>query len=66
MSDAINPAHYKVGSMECIDVIEALGLNFHLGSAFAYLWRAGRKTEDPHEDIRKCVWYLNRWLEKNK
>jgi hypothetical protein len=64
--DPVNhPTHYCVNGLECIDVIEALNLNYHFSNAFKYLWRAGRK--DPvYQDIQKAVWYLNRWLEKNK
>ena len=59
--DLINPAHYKVNGLECIDVIEALGLNFHLATAFKYLWRAGRKGSAV-EDVKKARWYLDRWI----
>jgi len=64
--DPVNhPTHYCVNGLECIDVIESLQLNYHFSNAFKYLWRAGRK--DPvYQDIQKAVWYLNRWLEKNK
>ena len=53
------PAHYTRGGIECIDVIEALGLGFHLGNALKYLWRAGHKG-DALEDLRKARWYLER------
>lgn len=66
MEDIINhPAHYKSGNMETIEVIEAFGLGFHLGNAIKYILRAGRKTEDEREDIKKAIWYLNRYLGKN-
>ncbi|GAB62675.1 MAG: DUF3310 domain-containing protein [Candidatus Jettenia sp.] len=65
MADNVNhPAHYKAGSMEVVEVIEAFGLGFHLGNAVKYILRAGRKTADPAEDIKKAVWYLNRYLER--
>src|SRR5258707_15115881 len=52
-----NPSHYCVGGFECWDVIEALGLNFRMGSAFSYLWRCSRKgtPEDAIKDIRKAI-----------
>lgn len=63
VADLVNdPPHYRLKSgVECLDVIEELKLNFRLGNALKYLWRAGRK--DPAkviEDLRKCVFYLNR------
>ncbi len=68
MTDAIRPDHYKLivrgKEIECIDVIEALGLGFHLGSALKYAWRLGRKHERFVEEIGKCRWYLDRWHEK--
>jgi hypothetical protein len=58
--DPVNkPAHYIVNGMECIDAIEALGLGYRLGSAFAYIWRAGRKAS-ALEDLKKARWFLDR------
>lgn len=64
MHDPINhPSHYKVdGLPECIDIIEKLGLNYRLGCAMKYLYRAGRKG-DYVEDLKKAVWYINREIE---
>lgn len=64
IADNINhPAHYKAGGIEVIDVIEAYDLGFHDGNAVKYILRVGRKTADATEDIRKAIWYLNRYLE---
>lgn len=64
MTDNINhPEHYKSGGMEAIDVIEAFSLGFHLGNAVKYILRAGRKTADARDDIKKAVWYLDRYYE---
>jgi ATP-dependent Clp protease ATP-binding subunit ClpA len=61
--DSVNhPAHYTRGGYECLNVIEALQLGYHLGNAFKYIWRAGHKN-DATEDIKKAIVYLNRWLE---
>lgn len=60
-----NPQHYKGNGLEAIDVIESFGLGFHLGNAAKYILRAGKKTADASEDIKKAIWYLNRFLEKN-
>lgn len=58
-----HPDHYKAGNLEVIDIIEEYGLNFHLGNAIKYILRAGRKTEDPVEDLEKAVWYIQRFLD---
>ena len=65
--DNVNhPPHYKSEGMEVIDVIEAFGLGFCLGNATKYILRAGRKTKDTSTDIKKAIWYLNRYLEKGE
>lgn len=65
MIDNINhPQHYKGKGLEVIEVIEAFDLDFHRGNAVKYILRAGKKTEDVAEDIKKAIWYLNRFLEK--
>ena len=58
--DPINPRHYAGLTIEPIDVIEAWGLGFHLGNLVKYVARAGRKTPNPLEDLRKGLWYLER------
>ena len=64
--DAVNhPAHYTDGSIEVIDFIEDKKLPYHLGNAVKYIARAGKKDPDKTaEDLRKAVWYLNRYIEK--
>jgi hypothetical protein len=58
--DPVNhPDHYRAGSIEVIDVIEAFGLGFRLGNAVKYILRAGRKG-DRIEDLKKARWYLDR------
>lgn len=54
-----NPSHYKshASGVECIQITETM--NFCLGNAMKYLWRAGLKG-DALEDIRKARWYLDR------
>ena len=60
MNDKINhPPHYKGKGLECIQVIEAFDLTFHLGNAIKYILRAGRK-ESKIEDMQKAIWYLER------
>lgn len=61
MSDAVNsPKHYNdhPSGVECITIAEHF--NFNLGNALKYIWRAGIKSPDPVEDLRKAAWYLNR------
>lgn len=66
MSETVNhPAHYTSGKIETIDVIEDWNLGFHLGNAVKYISRAGKKG-GVHEDIKKAIWYLERYLERNK
>ncbi len=64
-SDPVNhPAHYKSSGMEVIDFLEAFELPFHLANAVKYIARAGRKDKNKTaEDLRKAVWYINRYIE---
>lgn len=67
MTDNVNhPAHYETGKFESIEVmletqgVEAV-LNFCQCNAFKYLYRAKRKNG--LEDMKKAVWYLNKYIE---
>ena len=66
MSRVNHPGHYQTSAgLEAIDVIEAFFYdNFHLGNAFKYLARAGKKG-DYVEDLRKSIWYINREVERS-
>ena len=66
--DNVNhPAHYTDGNIEVIDFIEDKNLPYHLGNAVKYISRAGEKDpEKTAEDLRKAVWYLDRYIEKLK
>lgn len=57
------PKHYNVhpSGVECIQITEHM--NFCLGNAVKYLWRAGEKG-DAVEDLRKAAWYINREIER--
>lgn len=61
VSSVNHPEHYSPDSVEVIDAIEAWGLGFHLGNAVKYIARAGKKSEDPREDLEKAVWYIRRY-----
>lgn len=65
--DNVNhPAHYETGApFECFDVmIETQGLDavkgFCICNAFKYLYRHKRKKG--LEDIKKAIWYLNKYV----
>lgn len=48
---------------EVIDVVEALGYqdDAYLATALIYLMRLRRK-EQPVVDVKKAIWWLQRWL----
>jgi len=64
--DVVNhPSHYTSGSIEVIDFIEDQKLPYHLGNAMKYICRAGKKDpEKTAEDLKKAVWYLNRYIDR--
>lgn len=62
MSDSINPDHYKFNGIEVIQLTEQM--SFNAGNAVKYLARAGRKTSDPLEDLKKAAWYVNREINR--
>jgi hypothetical protein len=65
--DSINhPQHYASCGIEPIEVIEAWGLGFCLGNTIKYIARAGRKSSNPVEDLKKAQWYLNREIERRE
>jgi len=59
-----HPDHYggKENVYEAIKVIEAWDLGFHLGNVVKYISRAGKKTKNTTEDLKKAKWYLERYL----
>lgn len=56
-SDAINPAHYRLGDVQPVDIAEHL--SFNAGNIVKYVSRSGRKG-DALEDLLKARWYLDR------
>lgn len=63
-TDNVNhPPHYNEhpSGVECIRITEHL--NFCIGNAIKYLWRAGRKG-DAVQDLRKAVWYIEREINR--
>lgn len=58
--DPVNhPAHYTShpSGIEAIQITRHM--TFNLGNAIKYVWRAGLKTSDAVEDLRKAVFYIN-------
>ena len=61
MTDTVNhPPHYNShpSGVECITVTEHM--NFNLGNAVKYIWRAGLKSEAAVVDLEKARWYVER------
>jgi len=58
------PKHYLAhpSGVEAITITEAF--NFNLGNVIKYTWRAGLKSADPREDLRKAAWYLQREIDR--
>jgi len=65
LTEKINPSHYKSyqSGIECIQVTEHM--NFNLGNAIKYVWRAGLKG-DAVEDLEKAAWYLDREIKRRR
>lgn len=64
MTDTVNhPAHYTEhpSGIECIQITEHM--NFCLGNAVKYIWRADLKGS-ALEDLRKARWYIDREIER--
>lgn len=67
MTDKINqPSHYYIGELETIDMIcstltkEQL-YGYYLGNIIKYRIRAGKKDQDPTDDLNKAKVY-EEWL----
>lgn len=61
-----HPTHYRPGTYEAINVIEAWDLGFCIGNVVKYLCRAGLKTADVLEDLKKARWYLDREIARRE
>jgi hypothetical protein len=66
-----HPSHYGGADnpYEHIKVAEAMGWGYHIGNVTKYVWRAGKKHPDLLQDLKKALWYLQRYiahLEKNQ
>lgn len=64
-NDPVNhPKHYTdhPSGIECIQITEHM--NFCLGNAIKYIWRAGLKSDNKVQDLEKAVWYIQREIAK--
>lgn len=62
-ADMVNhPSHYisHTSGIECIQITEHM--NFCLGNAIKYIWRADLKNGV--EDLEKAGWYIKREIER--
>lgn len=62
--DNVNhPPHYKKhpSGIECIQVTEHM--NFNLGNAVKYIWRADERGK-AIEDLEKARWYIQREIKR--
>lgn len=59
-----HPPHYTThpSGVECIQITEHM--NFCLGNAVKYIWRAGLKGKDPVEDLKKARFYIEREIKR--
>ena len=67
MSEKTEPPYYRMGEIQTIDFIEAMGWGegFCLGNAVKYLSRAGKKDPDTEiEDMEKAIWYIQRRIKE--
>ena len=64
MSNVDHPSHYMAHpyGVECIQITEHM--NFCLGNAMKYIWRADLKNDI--EDLEKAKWYITREIERRK
>lgn len=63
--DVINhPPHYTShpSGVECIQITEHM--SFCLGNAIKYIWRAGLKSDDALEDLKKARFYIDREIKR--
>lgn len=61
---AVNhPKHYTShpSGVECIQITEHM--NFNLGNAVKYIWRASLKGKEI-QDLEKALWYIEREIQR--
>lgn len=65
--DISKPTYYTKG-VECIDVmIQQFGVeqvkSYCIINAFKYIFRCTNKHDSAVDDVKKAMWYLNKYLE---
>lgn len=65
MSAVEHPKHYNShpSGVECLTIVRHM--NFNLGNAVKYIWRAGLKGESI-EDLEKAIFYLKDEVQRIK
>lgn len=65
MDNVNHPKHYTQhkSNVECIQITEHM--NFCLGNAIKYIWRADLKNS-AIEDLEKAIWYIQREIMRRK
>jgi len=60
-----HPRHYNKhpSGVECITVVEHM--NFNLGNAVKYIWRADEKG-GAIQDLEKALWYIQREIHRRE
>ena len=62
MSNNIKPNHYKGKTVQPIDLIESMNMNFNQGNIIKYVSRY--KDKNGIEDLKKAEWYLQRLIKE--
>jgi len=62
-SDVVNVPYYRItidgNTFEVNDLINAMNLSYPIGTALAYMLRAGRKDKsNAEQDLKKCIYYV--------
>lgn len=59
-----NKACLATAEIDCLDIIDSIGLNkeLYVGQAFQYIWRSKKKGNEL-EDLKKARYYLDREIE---
>jgi len=60
-----HPVHYvrHPSGIECIEITRHM--NFNLGNAIKYIWRADLKN-DALEDLKKAIWYIQDEIQRRE
>lgn len=61
-----HPPHYTQhpSGVECIEITQHM--NFNLGNAPKYIWRAGLKSKNAIEDLEKAEFYIKQEIKRLK